>query len=439
MTQERDTSEPTPPNPEKPNPAPDPAEPKPAEAAGPAKVYDAPADAAGEGAAGEGASAEDEAAAREAPPRKESHALRNTVLTLVILGALGAAALALLPRMGVDVPDFARLGGGGVDRVAEAPRPDPAVPPVSRPENGAAPGQIAPPQPVQPQPQAQPQQQQQAQQPQPQQQAEQGQAAPQDLARIDDVAQRVTALEQTVNDQNRVDPRAVAALTERNQQLSDQLAQMQEQLDAVTRNSADAATVLKLSQRLEGAEAALRESQNRRDNVQALLLAVGQLREAVNQGAPFQAELQTLRALSGEDAAPVAEALGRHAEQGIPTRLTLQDRFRAIEPEIIRAELHAEGGGWWNETLDRLGRLVTVRRIDGEAAGQSTSAIVARAQQRLAAQDFAGALEELAALEGAAAETAAPWMADARARLAAERSLSELTSQVVARTANLRG
>ena len=52
-------------------------------------------------------------------------------------------------------------------------------------------------------------------------------------------------------------------------------------------------------------------------------------------------------------------------------------------------------------------------------AGDSPSAVAARAEVKLSAGDLAGALAELDALQGAPAEAAADWRARARARLAA--------------------
>ena len=80
--------------------------------------------------------------------------------------------------------------------------------------------------------------------------------------------------------------------------------------------------------------------------------------------------------------------------------------------------------------LDRaasnLMRLVTVRPVGADAEGDDAAARVARAEAKLAAGDLAGAVAELEGLEGAAAEAAAPWLAQARARLAAESALDRL-------------
>lgn len=435
MTATGDNSETTPPNPDAPTPPPEERRAAAAAPTGGVKVYDTTPEAA---PAAEPAPDRPAPAAENASPtgEKRSHGLRNFAFLVIALAVLGTAALMALPYLGgsFKLPGLGGIHRDGGQQAEQTPPPAPApgqIAPPARPGT-AAPGEVAA---LQQQVAALQQQVAELRQRGPV--AEGGQGG--DLARIDDVAQRVSALEQSLGDQNRADPRVVAALTEQTQRQGEQIAQLQQALEAQSRNSADAASVLRLSQRLDAAEEALRENQSRRESAQALLLAVGQLREAVNQGGPFQGELETVKVLAGDESKPLAEAVGGYAQQGIPNRLTLRDRFNRIAPDIVRADLHAKGGGWFNETLDRLSALVTVRRIDGEAAGKSTSAIVARAEQRLADNDLSGAMEELTGLEGEALDAATPWMSDARARLAAERSLSELTSQVVARTANMRG
>ncbi|CAA7616389.1 mitofilin family membrane protein [Magnetospirillum sp. UT-4] len=206
------------------------------------------------------------------------------------------------------------------------------------------------------------------------------------------------------------------------------------QLAELKRVTADAAMVLRLTDRVEKVEAEMRDLQARRSSAAALLLAVGQLREALAKALPYDAELRALKALAGQDAeiAAAAEILKERAAAGIPTAATLQTRFHAMAAALVRAEVLPADAGWVRQTLDRLASLVTIRREDGAAAGASPAAVVARAEARLAEGDLAGAAAEVEGLDGAAAEMAAPWAADARARIAADRAVSELAAHVVA-------
>ncbi|MGE5478583.1 MAG: uroporphyrinogen-III synthase [Bacteroidales bacterium] len=222
-------------------------------------------------------------------------------------------------------------------------------------------------------------------------------------------------------------PQVPAKLVEEVDSLGKQVAELK-------RTSADAAAVLRLADRVEKVESALRDMQARRSSAAALLLAVGQLREALAANMPFDAELRALKALAGTDAdvAAAVEALKPRAVTGIPTLPILTTRLNAQAPAIIRAQVLPEGQGWWRQTLDRLASLVTIEREDGNVAGSSPAAIVARAQAALASGDLAQAAAEMEGLSGGPAEQAAPWLADAKARLAAGKAVSELTAHVVA-------
>lgn len=216
--------------------------------------------------------------------------------------------------------------------------------------------------------------------------------------------------------------------------LVEELETLGRQVADLKRTSADAAAVLRLADRVEKVEAGFREMQARRSSAAALLLAVGQLREALAAAMPFDSELRSLKALAGADpeVATVVETLKVRAVTGIPTLPMLTARLNAQAPVIIRAQVLPDNQGWWRQTLDRLASLVTIEREDGNVAGTSPAAIVARAQAALATGDLAGAVVELEGLEGGPAEQAAPWIGDAKARLAAGKAVSGLTAHVVA-------
>ena len=206
-----------------------------------------------------------------------------------------------------------------------------------------------------------------------------------------------------------------------------------ERLAAVEKNAADATTVLRLADRLDKAEAGLRDLQSRRNAAGAMLLAVGQLRQAVDMALPFAAELAAVGALAPPQAATAAAvaALQPRAATGIPGRPALVAQFVRLEPAIVRADLLPGGDGWWQRTLARVSTLVSVRREDGDAEGNSAAAVAARVEARLAEGDLAAALTAAARFGGGAATVAAPWADDVRDRLAADRALSELAAQAV--------
>lgn len=199
---------------------------------------------------------------------------------------------------------------------------------------------------------------------------------------------------------------------------------------------AAASTVLDLSERVNRVEAQARDASARQESALAFLMGALQLRDAIAAGRPFDAELRSLAAVApqGVDIAAAAKDFATHADSGIVPLVVLRQRLAAQGEEIIRAAARPdEGDGWWNRTVDRALSVVSVRRTDGEAVGDGTAAIVSRAEQRLAAGNLAAAVGELGALQGGPAEAAAPWLRDARAHLAAEEAVADLTAEALAR------
>ena len=218
-------------------------------------------------------------------------------------------------------------------------------------------------------------------------------------------------------------------------QQSQRLAKLGDEVERLSHNSVDAAAMLPLMQRLDAVEATTRKLGQRRGSDQALLLAIGQLRETIDAGRPFADELRAARLLGPDtaEARQVFDTLAPKAERGIPTAAELERRFLALEPQLVQADLLPQDDGMVRRTLARLASLVEVERTDVAAPGRSAAAVAARAQGLLRQADLAGAVRELTALDGAAAELAGPWMVDARARLAARKGLSGLTADVLTR------
>ncbi|MEQ8968495.1 MAG: uroporphyrinogen-III synthase, partial [Azospirillaceae bacterium] len=167
---------------------------------------------------------------------------------------------------------------------------------------------------------------------------------------------------------------------------------------------------------------------------QALVLATGQLRDSLTSGA-FVDALTRVRALAEEDPeiAEAVAAIEPYAGTGIPTRAELTARYPTVAREIRAAASADSSGDFVDRTLGALRGVVTIRREDGEITGDDPASVTARAGARLERDDLAGAVEALSALEGAAAVAAEGWMADAEARLSAERTVDVLTLEAIDR------
>ncbi|PWR24712.1 mitofilin family membrane protein [Zavarzinia aquatilis] len=173
----------------------------------------------------------------------------------------------------------------------------------------------------------------------------------------------------------------------------------------------------------------------------SLVYAIGRLRSGVEGEAPFAAPLDAVRGhfealgLLREPAIGKAlDTLSAHAAAGLPNRASLAARFAAQARAALQAARIPQDGDMVDRLLAEAGNLVTVRPI-GEIEGDSVEARLARAEARLGRGDLAGALTEIAPLQGGAANALAGWKADAEARLAAETAVDLLDGEVSARFA----
>ncbi|MEE8515658.1 MAG: mitofilin family membrane protein [Alphaproteobacteria bacterium] len=164
------------------------------------------------------------------------------------------------------------------------------------------------------------------------------------------------------------------------------------------------------------------------------LLALLGFHNAIARGAPFAAELAMVeRSFAGNQAAlAVFAPLKPWSGRGVATVARLQSLLEAQIPEILRAARPPvdDSGPWLKRNLarswERLQALVVIRRVGEDVPGIAPDAIIARAEAILAKDDIAGAVTELSALEGAAAAAAKDWLAQARARLAADAALAAI-------------
>ena len=167
----------------------------------------------------------------------------------------------------------------------------------------------------------------------------------------------------------------------------------------------------------------------------AVVLAVSNLNHAVMNGGPFASELDALKAVAGDDAAltgPIG-VLEPQAASGTPTLIELRARFPAVADEVSRVYAEWTGEDWVDKALSRVTSLVSVRKTGEDAvAAEGTDGTLARAEVALANGDVAAAVKALEGLDGPAAKAAAPWLAEARKRLAAEAALVELRQQATA-------
>jgi hypothetical protein len=174
---------------------------------------------------------------------------------------------------------------------------------------------------------------------------------------------------------------------------------------------------------------------------EGLVVAIGQLQAALAAGRPYAKELRAVQALTRDhpDLADMLAPLSASAESGLVSDVALNRQFRDLAPAILAADRTRSDAGWAEQALGRLSSIITIRRTSGEVAGDGADAILARAEAALNDGSIAKSLAELEKLSGPAAEKAAPWLAPARARVAAEAAAQALADLALARLSGHEG
>ncbi len=286
-------------------------------------------------------------------------------------------------------------------------------------------------------------------------------------AALSGLSERLATLEAAVSQGGGQDPDTRAALESLNAQmarLTDRLEALEQELSALRSLAGTPSPELssrltteaqrldellsaqsELAKRLAETEDALNAAAAAREAAPGsretlMLLAMLQLRDALRGSGPYDQPLIMLQNLAGEDPAltPVIEPLERRASAGLPSLADLQAGFPDVARRIAAIEVGKEGEGWSAGVLRRVAEAVNLRPV-GLVEGDAPTAVAARAEVKLNDGDLAGTLAELDGLDGAAAEAAANWRADAEARLAADRAVSRLGALVSERFSTLAG
>jgi hypothetical protein len=181
-----------------------------------------------------------------------------------------------------------------------------------------------------------------------------------------------------------------------------------------------------LAQRFDQLQQQLAGTADRRAQMATLARSVAQLDAAIEQGGPFEDLLDGLRGQEDPAVLQAVEDLQPVAASGVPSLAALRSSFDAVANQIVHAARAPAGDGLFQQAAGNLMSLVTIRPVGADVEGDSAAARVARAEAALDDGDLAGAVTELEVLDGAAAEAATPWLAQARPRLAAQTALQTL-------------
>ncbi len=203
--------------------------------------------------------------------------------------------------------------------------------------------------------------------------------------------------------------------------------------------SEDGKTLKMLAEEVAALEKKLPDSagKNRNGDARALVLSIGQLREAVRAGQSFESELTTLKALVGSNPnikSTIGDTLSqmdKFAKVGAPNLSKLQSDFAQKAGKIVQAGLVPADGSWIQRTFARLVESVRWRRTDN-FVGNGVEAVVARAEWAIKSRDVVKAVKELSILNGKPKKLAMEWLYGARTYIVVEKALAQLQTRVVA-------
>ncbi|MGC2202957.1 MAG: hypothetical protein WA633_22810 [Stellaceae bacterium] len=265
---------------------------------------------------------------------------------------------------------------------------------------------------------------------------------------LNELARRVDQLQQAAGDDRKIES-AVAAARAELQQLEQRLAAVESQ--SGSQRASAAADLQEMRQQLANLDkgntdlanrvGALErdvQSQNgtalRNDAMLALLLV--QMREAVDQARPFEAEYKAFTTLARDPGLVAAvQPLAEAARDGVPSRAVLAKHLNELGAQIATASEPAAASDWGAQILARVRGLVTIRRINGQSQ-TGPEAAVSAAQGALGRGDLAAAAAALDTLTGPNAAAARPWLQMARDRLGVEGALNRLQELLTDRLSN---
>jgi hypothetical protein len=167
------------------------------------------------------------------------------------------------------------------------------------------------------------------------------------------------------------------------------------------------------------------------DSPRFVALGLAQLRPALERDGPFGVQLSTLRRVMPNDPALV-QALGTiavFADKGAPTVAQLRGLFVEMASEIMLGDVVGPNKTWLDRAVVKVASTLELHAVAHRLNDpREPSALVWDAQAHLDAGDLPGTVATLDGLTGRAAVVAAPWIAAARERLAANKVLMQLDS-----------
>lgn len=159
----------------------------------------------------------------------------------------------------------------------------------------------------------------------------------------------------------------------------------------------------------------------------ARAVALSALDQAAASGRSFTLELDTLKSVMTSEvrASGSTKNLEAQAAKGVQSLIDLAARFARASRAAQDAANAPQSDALLDQITSRARSLVRVRPSQPQA-GESVGAVLSRMQAALEAKNLRKAVDEAAALKGAASDALKPWVEAAKSRLAVDREIAGL-------------
>ncbi len=167
-------------------------------------------------------------------------------------------------------------------------------------------------------------------------------------------------------------------------------------------------------------------------------LKVGELKRKLLSGQPYQAELGALRNLVSKTSLTenlkITEALdylSQSSAMGIPTPDQLSRQFDQLLPTLLGAEGIDENASWWQNTLNSIKNMITVRRTDQfSPADEGLDSLIARIERWLSSRDLRPIIDLMETLPAEMQQLLADWRSALERWLQSEDAIYDLETEV---------
>lgn len=189
---------------------------------------------------------------------------------------------------------------------------------------------------------------------------------------------------------------------------------------------------------LEGRLAAV-ETQAARDNTGLLLnIKIAELKKKVVSGEVYEKELETVRTLfetgslkANNIMRDALEELEKSAQSGLITPDQLKRNFNGFIPDLISASNIDASASWWQNTLNKLQNLISVRRTETSAAeNKSLDGLINDIESWLNTADLNSVLQVVDTLPIALQQLLTDWKIDVENWINGEEAIETLESTV---------